>query len=186
MKNSKLLFPFLLGIILLSSCGPKLTPFTQQLYEEQNWSDDELKRIQFYTSDDIVLFRELTRGESEIVSGEIKIRNGKKVDEVVIKKGTPGVLLFRPKEDKFAISFEADNDDRFLIFGASEKRGGEYRLQAKDWKKRRFGKITYEGKTYTTSSESSYAALMVDLKRIRNTEVRSRTAKGRTVGSGRD
>jgi len=180
MKFSKLLFPFLVGVILLTSCGPKLTPFTQKLYDEQQWSDEELKRIQFYTSEDIVLYRQLNKGESEIVSGEIKIRNGKKVDEVVIKEGTPGILLFRPKENKFAISFESGNDDRFLVFGASKKRGGQYRLQAKDWG-RRVGKVTYEGKTYTTSSESAYSALMVDLKRIRNTEVRSRVAKGRKV-----
>ena len=88
MKFTNLVLLSMLGVFLFSSCGPKLTPFTQQLYDENNWSDDELKRIQFYTSDDIILFRELSRGESEIVSGEIKIRNGRKIDEVVIKKGT--------------------------------------------------------------------------------------------------
>ena len=180
MKSSNLFFPALFFLVLLSSCGPKLTPFTQQLYEEQEWSDAELKRIQFYTSEDIVLVRELKKGDSEIVSGEIKIRNGKKVDEVVIKKGTPGVLLFRPKEDKFAISFEAGNDNRFLVFGASKKRRGQYRLQAKDWN-RNYGKVKYEGKIYRTSSDSAYATLLVDLKRVRNTEVRSRVAEGRTI-----
>jgi len=180
MKFSQLLFHFLLGVFLLTSCGPKLSPFTQNLYDEQQWSDEELKRIQFYTSEDIVLYRQLTKGESEIISGEIKIRNGKKVDEVMIKEGTPGVLLFRPKENKFAISFESGNDDRFLVFGATKKRGGQYRLQAKDWG-RRVGKVTYEGKIYTTSSDSAYASLLVDLKRIKNTEVRSRVAKGRKV-----
>jgi len=181
MKISKLMPILLLGLFALSSCAPKLTPFTQKLYDEQQWSDEELKKIQFYTSDNIVLYRELSKGESQIVSGEIKIRNGKKVDEVVIKKGTPGVMLFRPRENKFAISFEANNDDRFLIFGTSNKRGGQYRLQAKDWKRRTNGKVIYEGKEYYTNSVSSYATLMVDLKRVRNTEVRSRTARGRTV-----
>lgn len=180
MMFSKLFFPFLFVLVLLSSCGAKLTPFTQQLYEEQEWSDAELKRIQFYTSEDIVLIRELTKGDSEIVSGEIKIRNGKKVDEVVIKKGTPGVLLFRPKEDKFAISFEAEKDERFLVFGASKKRRGQYRLQAKDWN-RNYGKVKYEGKIYRTNSQSAYATLLVDLKRVRKTDVRSRVAKGRTI-----
>ncbi len=180
MKITNLVLLSILGIFIFSSCGPKLTPFTQRLYDENNWSDDELKRIQFYTSDDIILFRELTRGESEIISGEIKIRNGRKIDEVVIKKGTPGVLIFVPKEDKFAVSFEPGNDDRYLIFGAAIRKGGQYRLFAKDWN-RSFGKVTYEGKTYRTSSESQYATLMVDLKRIRDTKVRKRVAKGRTV-----
>ena len=67
-----------------------------------------------------------------------------------------------------------------MIFGAAKRRRGQYRLQAKDWN-RNYGKVTYEGKTYRTSSESQYATLMVDLKRIKNTEVRKRVAKGRTV-----
>ena len=180
MKFTNLVLLSIFGIFLFSSCGSKLTPFTQQLYDENNWSDNELKRIQFYTSDDIILFRELTRGESEIVSGEIKIRNGRKIDEVVIKKGTPGVLIFRPKEDKFAVSFESENDDRYLIFGAAKRRGGQYRLFAKDWN-RSFGKVSYGGKTYRTNSESQFATLLVDLKRIRDTQVRKRVAKGRTV-----
>lgn len=180
MKILKTFFPLILGFLFLSSCGPKLTPFTQQLYDDQNWSEAELKRIQFYTSQDILLYRELSKGESKIVSGEIKIRNGKKVDEVLIRKGTPGVLLFRPKDDKFAISFESDNDDRFLIFGASRKRGGRYRLLAKDWE-RNYGKITYEGRVYTTRVENPFPILMVDLKRHRKTEVKSRVAKGRKI-----
>ncbi|MEM6964170.1 MAG: hypothetical protein AAF573_05340 [Bacteroidota bacterium] len=182
MTFSKFLLPLTLGIFLMSSCKTKLTPFTQQLYEEQQWTDEELKRIQFYISEDIVLFRELRKGDSRIVSGEIKIRNGRKVDEVVIKKGTPGVLLFRPNEDKFAISFEEGNDERYLVFGPSRKRGrnGKYGLLSKDWG-RRFGKVTYGGRIYNATSNSAYAALMVDLKRLKDTEVRSRVAKGRKV-----
>lgn len=181
MKNLKLLMFLFVGLTFLTSCSDKLTPFTQRLYEEQGWSEAELKKIQFYTSDDITLFRELNQGDSKIVSGEIKIRNGKKVDEVKIRKGTPGVLLFQPKEDKFAISFESDDDEKFLIFGASERRGGRYQLLAKDWKKRGYGKVVYAGNNYRVSSESAYAALLVDLDRKRSTKVKSRTARGRTV-----
>jgi len=180
MKWTNLVLLSILGVFLLSSCGSKLTPFTQRLYDDNNWSEEELKRIQFYTSDDIILFRELSRGESEIISGEIKIRNGRKINEVIIKKGTPGVLIFRPKEDKFAISFEADNDDGYLIFGAAKRRSGQYRLFAKNWN-RSFGKVTYDGKTYRTSWPSQFATLMVDLRRIRDTKVQKRVAKGRKV-----
>ena len=180
MQNLKLLLFLFIGLTFMTSCSDRLTPFTQRLYEEQGWSEAELKKIQFYTSEDITLFRTLNEGDSKIVSGEIKIRNGRRVDEVKIKKGTPGVMLFKPKEDKFAISFESDGDEKFLIFGASEKRGGRYQLLAKDWK-RRYGKVTYAGQTYQVNSESAYAALLVDLDRKRNTKVKSRTARGRTV-----
>ena len=94
MKWTNLVLLSILGVFLLSSCGSKLTPFTQRLYDDNNWSEEELKRIQFYTSDDIILFRELSRGESEIISGEIKIRNGRKINEVIIKKITIKKLCF--------------------------------------------------------------------------------------------
>ena len=181
MKNLKLLLFLFIGLTFMTSCSDKLTPFTERLYQEQGWSDSELKKIQFYTSEDITLFRELSQGDSKIVSGEIKIRNGRKVDEVKIKKGTPGIFLFKPKEDKFAISFESDGDDKFLIFGASERRGGRYQLLAKDWKRRGYGKVTYAGSEYRINSESAYASLLVDLDRKRSTKVKSRTARGRTV-----
>jgi len=181
MKNVKLLLFLFIGLTFMTSCSDRLTPFTQRLYEEQGWSEADLKKIQFYTSEDITLFRELNQGDSKIVSGEIKIRNGRKIEEVKIKKGTPGVMVFKPKEDKFAISFESDGDDKFLIFGASERRGGRYQLLAKDWKKRGYGKVSYAGENYRVNSESAYASLLVDLDRKRSTKVKSRTARGRTV-----
>ena len=50
MRNIFFLSSFL-GL-LLTSCSPTLTPFTQKLYEENKWTNDELKQIQFYISDD--------------------------------------------------------------------------------------------------------------------------------------
>ncbi|MEL6867457.1 MAG: hypothetical protein AAFP19_23735 [Bacteroidota bacterium] len=164
----------------LGACSPKLTPFTQRLVDENNWSEDELRRIQFYLSDDIVLRRQASKGDAKIVSGEIKIVNGKRVEEIIIEKGTPGILLFSPKENRFAVSFESGGDDRFLMFGPSPKSGSRYVLLASNWKRNR-GEIRYAGKKYYTSSESAYATLMVDLKRVRNVSVKTRKASGRTI-----
>ena len=36
-----------LSLVVFSSCSPRLTPFTQDLYDENGWSDDDLKKIQF-------------------------------------------------------------------------------------------------------------------------------------------
>lgn len=180
MKPMKFLSILFLSVFFLSSCSPRLSPFTQRLYSDYNWSDSELKRIQFYVSDDIVLHREAKRGKSEIISGEIKIVDGRRVEEVVIRKGTPGVLLFKPKENRFAVSFEEGSDERFLMFGPSPKASGRYVLLASDWNKRK-GKVTYDGKTFTTPSNSAFAALMVDLKKINQVSVKSRQARGRKI-----
>jgi len=181
MKKVNFLLPVLFFTLLLSSCSPKLTPFTESLYEENAWSEDELKQIQFYVSKDIVLRRQASKGSSKIDRGEIKIVDGKRVEQIVIKKGTPGVFVFQPKEGRFAVSFESTKyDDPYLIFGPSPKARGRYVLRAKEWSNNnRRGKVSYAGKSYYTPSESAYAVLMVDLKRIRDTKVKSRTAGGR-------
>ncbi len=169
------------ALILLCGCSPRLTPFTLDLYDEYGWSDDDLKKIQFYLSEDIILRRGVSEGASSINSGKIKIVNGKKIEETIIRKGTPGVFLFRPKEDRFAVSFEP-GDHRFLIFGPSKKRDGKYTLRATKWdKEQRQGQVSYDGKKYFTPTKSAYAILMVDLEKAGTTKIKSRTAKGRTV-----
>jgi len=167
-------------IVILSSCSPRLTPFTQKLYEKNDWSESDLKKIQFYLSEDIILRREVTKGGSKIESGSIKVVNGSKVEEIKIKKGTPGVLTFIPKEDRFAVAFEGGNDERYLMFGPNPKYGNRYALLASNWK-RRGGEVTYDGTKFYTTSESAYASLLVNLKKIKKVSVKSRTAGGRKI-----
>ncbi|MBK7337518.1 MAG: hypothetical protein IPJ00_15735 [Saprospirales bacterium] len=173
-------FFLFLAALTLSSCSPRLSYFTQDLVKENNWSEEELKQIQFYLSNSIVLRREANSGDSQIREGGIRIRNGRKVEEIVIPAGTPGVFLFRPKENRLAVSFEKSGDKRFLMFGPNPKISGRYVLLAAEWKKRQ-GQVTYDGSTWWVDDESAIAALMVDLKRSRQVSVKSRVAPGRTV-----
>src|SRR5688500_19556259 len=89
-------------ITLLASCSPRYTYFTQSLYEKQNWSQEDIQRIQFYVSRDSVLTRAVSDGETEITAGKIRIINGRKVRPSVIKARTPGVVVLRPQEDRCA------------------------------------------------------------------------------------
>lgn len=167
-------------VLFLASCSPKLSPFSQGLVQQNSWTENELQRIQYYLSSDIVLKRDYTRGSSEIVAGEIKMVNGRQVEEIRISEGTPGVVLFQPKKDRIAVSFESGDDARFLMFGPNPKRRGQYVLLASDWSSRR-GKVKYDGKTYYTNPESASATLLVDLKKTGKTSVKSRSAKGRKI-----
>ncbi|MDA8693541.1 hypothetical protein N9L92_05700, partial [Saprospiraceae bacterium] len=134
---------------------------------------------QFYVSQDIRLVRTSSSGNSKIEDGKIKVKDNSNVNEVLIKRGTPGTLVFLPNEKRFAVSFER-SDDYFLVFGPSPQNKGRYTLKAKDWS-RNSGIITYGGAEYRTGSESAYAALMVDIKKAKNSVVNRKTAKGRTV-----
>ena len=180
MKNNNLILLAVAVLIFASSCAPRLTPFTQNLYENYDWSEEELKSIQFYLSSPVVLRRAAKSGSSEIISGKIKMIDGKEMEEVVIPERTAGVLLFQPKTNRFAVSFEDGGKDRYLMFGPNPKQNDKFVLLASDWGKSQ-GKVTYEGKTWVTPSRSAFAALMVDLRKIKHVSVESRKAKGRSI-----
>lgn len=173
------LFSALCVLLITTSCSKTLTYFTDDIYEDNNWSEQELKKIQFYLSDDIRLERVSGSAGSNIEDGQIKIKSEKNVKEVVIKKGTPGVLVFSPNSNRFALSFDED-PEKYLMFGPNEKANGRYVLLAKRWKKRG-GIISYGGEEYRTTSDSAYAALMVDISKARKTSKKSKTASGRKV-----
>lgn len=172
---------FFSGIVLLmaSSCGPDLKYFTEDLYDSYQWSEEDLRRIQFYVSRDIVLYKRASRDGSTIEKGQIKIKEDERVQEIVIKRGTPGVFVQSPKDDRFAISFE-DGRKNFLMFGPTSKTNGRFVLLAKDWD-RKSGQISYGGEIYETSNESAYAALMVDIKKAGKTKYQSKKAEGQRV-----
>lgn len=164
---------------LITACGPKLSPYTQRLYEDQNWNENDLRRIQFYLSEDLVLSREARGGSTTIERGQIKIVDGREVEQVVIKRNTPGVFVFTPRENRMAVSFES-SDDLFLVFGPNPRTGNRYTLRGSEWN-RRGGKVTYAGTEWYVSGNDALAHLMVPLKRQRNRDVNSRVAGGRKI-----
>jgi hypothetical protein len=170
-----------LGVVGLSACSPKYTPFTQALLNEYRWSEAELKRIQFYLSHDLVLRRQLGDTNVRIVSGEIKVRDGRRVEEIFIRQGTPGVFLFSPKENRMAVSFEDGKNDRFLMFGPNSNQGDRYMLLGSAWDRRGLGKVTYDGQEYEAEGSAQLATLLVNMKRARKMEVSSRVAGGRKI-----
>lgn len=176
----RILIVFFASLMFFASCSPRLTDYTKRLENANNWSENELKKIQFYLSDDIVLKKQIKEGSSEIVRGKIKMENGRQIEEILIRRGTPGVLLFSPKSNRLAVSFEDGGKDLFLMFGPNPKAGNRYVLLASDWDKRR-GKVTYDGRQYYVDSRSAFSGLQVDLRRIKKTQVRSRVAKGRKI-----
>ncbi len=180
MKTIHNLFIAGLSVILLSSCSEKLSYFTQDVYENYRFDEEDLKRVQFYLSRDIRLRRDFDGGSAQIENGRIIIENGRQIEEVIIPRGTPGVYLFSPKTNRFAICFE-DDDDKFLIFGPSPKYSNRFVLMASEWG-RDHGIVTYAGKRWRVSSEEAYAALMVDMRKLEKISVDQKVVKGRKVG----
>ena len=163
----------------LFSCSSNLRPFTQDIYNDFNWSEDEIEQIQFYVSEDIRLWRDSGLEEDVIKDGKVRVVDGREIEEVIIKKGTPGVVVFSPKENRFAVSFN-EEDEAYLMFGPNEKANGRYVLLAKEWKNRR-GKVTYNGRIYNTDLNSAYSTLLFDIKAARKRNYNSTVVSGRRV-----
>lgn len=176
------LFYVALFLQIMSSCAPVRSAYTQKLHDRFEWKEADLKKVQFYLSEDIVLRRQADgQGKAEIASGHIKIIDGTRYEIVKFKRGIPGVLLFMPKENRMAVSFEGSGStDNFLMFGPNPNYNHKYVLLASDWNKQS-GEVTYQGKKWTTSSRSAFAGLTINLKNIDQYHTEARVAKGRTV-----
>ena len=168
-----------IAIISLSSCKT-LIPFTEDLKSSNNWTDSDIKQIQYYNSEAIILHRQLKSNETGIVSGKIKMVDGKQVEEIIIRKGTPGIISALPDSERMAISFEI-GDDHYLTFGVDPQRGGRYYLRLKDYEKNKFAIVSYFGKTYNISPTALNAYLQVNLKKINKEKTDLRVAKGRKL-----
>lgn len=166
-------------ILILSSCGKNLVPYSAYLQDKHNWGKPEIEQIQFYTSKDIVLYRNVADSETQIVNGTVKIKNGKQVEEVVVRAGTPGIAVWQADDNRYGICFE-NNDDRFLTFGVNPEKQKKFYLLASEWNGKN-GIVSYNGTKYRTNSGSADAFLLIDLKKTKNITVRSHTAKGRSV-----
>ncbi|MDN5214158.1 hypothetical protein QQ020_18925 [Fulvivirgaceae bacterium BMA12] len=169
----------LILLICAASCTPQLVPYTARVQGETGLGEAELKKVQFYNSDRIVLFREVGKNTTEIVSGEIKIVDGKQIEEIVINPLTPGVLVNSADGKRFGISFE-QGPDRYLVFGLNPRKAGTYSIYGRDWRNH-IATVDYDGKEFKLAPQSSESILLVNLKKLNGLKVNSRTARGRSV-----
>lgn len=170
----------IVALLILGSCSPRLTPFTSGLMQDLQWTTEDLRRIQYYLAEDVILERTVRENKSEIVVGEIIMKDGKKTDRLVFRQGTPGVLVREINRDKLAIGFDKNNPDRFLVFTPHPKRNGVFVLSAQNWQDGR-GQVTYGGNTYFTVPGSGLASLSVKIKGTRSNNTTTRDIEGRTV-----
>jgi hypothetical protein len=169
------------GLFLIGTgCAPTLSPFTEKLYTNQNWTKEDLSKIQFYVDEPILLYRRVSDASTEIIQGKVRIEQGQKIEEVIIPRGTPGVYLFSPKGEHLAIGFDPEHTDRYLIFGPNPKARGAYTLLGKDWG-RQEGTVTYGGTAYQTRAQAGLTALMIDVRKAGSTQVSRSTVRGRRL-----
>jgi hypothetical protein len=167
------LIKFLIPLILFSSCAKKVA-YTVSLQQEYNFTESSLKKVQFYTSEEIVLKKSKSGDNVVIGNGQFLIKNESDFEYVVIKKGSPCVLVKMMKDNLFLVSFEV-GDDKLLAFGSDDS---YYSLLAKEWKDRQ-GTVSYAGKQYVTGSGGAF--LLVKIKSLKRVKSRERVLTGRKI-----
>ncbi|MEO7332182.1 MAG: DNA-directed RNA polymerase [Minicystis sp.] len=177
-----------LALTALTGCAGMI-PLTHELRTQNSLSKDELKNLQFYTSDTITLRRELESGGKQITGNhKLRITEGKTIEEVVIEARTPGIAV-NIGDHLIAISFEQGSFMEFAPVGGpatpmasfasasdpdpfpgnGSKRNERLPESPPDPYAGNYalvlgplGKISYQGKDFEVVDESSKAHLLLD------------------------
>lgn len=178
MKTSKITL-LVFSLIFMASCATtNRRPLTKSLTIDYGLTEERLKGIQFYLSQEIVLRSVKKYGSSEINRGQVVIEDGSEEDLIIFPEGTPGVLLFQTAEGHLAISF--DDSDGYLMFGPNPKANNRYALLAKKWEQHS-GLVSYKNATYRVNAQDAYAAILIDVSKKHSRTVNTSRARGRTI-----
>lgn len=77
---------FFISIIVLSSCTVRVNSVLRSQLEN---SHVDLKKVQFYNSSAFALERELSKDDTASLKGKIKVKDGKRIEILYIKRMTP-------------------------------------------------------------------------------------------------
>jgi hypothetical protein len=168
-----------LALLLWTSCASKI-PFTQAIREKYQLTDDELRQLQFYASHDIILTHsEKAEKSKETEDGKLKIISGQEYEQVLIKKGTPGVVEKVVDSKRLAVSFETDGE-KFIVFGDPYDNKGNYTLLAPNWENNR-AVLKYGNEDYYAGQGASNIYIMFKMNRLNKIKKQTRVAKGRKL-----
>ena len=165
------IFSFILfsSVIILSFSSCKVS-FNGSLKVNLEKQELELKKIQYYNSKTIILKRVVSSNETEVLSGKVTLQNGQMIEEIEIKKNTPGIMV-NSSFNEMHIKFEPGNQKgNFLVFELSNDKRFVLRNQK--------GKVNYHDAIYRSNGESAYAELLIKKKSSRAVTYNKRKAQG--------
>lgn len=187
---------FLLFIPLLFSCK---TYFTHGIKTDLEAQGLNLKEIQYYISKDILLKRYIEKSETKVASGEVKTSQGRYIEEILIKEGTPG-KCDSVGEDELFIRFE-HGEGKVLRFARDNSVDDHYVLQAQEWDRDEIdeenipftekntnyasvsenqftGKVKYGGEIYYTKNYEEKPKLKIKKTETSTTQKETREVEG--------
>jgi hypothetical protein len=136
-----------------------------------------MKKIQFYTSKEIVLIQSGGESSMHTYDGKILVSNTARENRIIIPKNTPCTIERTLDLTMVIVSFEY-GEDKNLLFGVNAI--GTYSLLATKWQGRD-GVIDYNNSTYKTINGSGSTMLNVKLKKLNQYRNKERVITGRKI-----
>ena len=177
----------LLTSLLLSSCSVNRLLLTVDTKKQIEEAGVDIKQVQFYNSEEIVLARQLSKEEINVAEGKVRIENGKHIEEIIIPANTPGICELND-EKTLKVSFDT-GDGKSIPF-LVERKGdvvvstSYFRIGARKWtrtsKGRKIGKLDYEGEIYNLV-RGAESRLMIDKSVMNRVKRDTHVAKGRKL-----
>lgn len=180
-------FIFLSIIFIASSCKVSFDRDLRNSIESQGLN---LKKIQYYNSQPIVLKRVLNQSEAKVASGEVRLEKGMYIQEIQIKRNTPGICDSLT-EDGMYVRFE-EGPGRVLLF--QDNAYGDYQMKADKWDPKSVGaqtnygyaefyqtyrgEVTYDGEKFYTNSTLNKPKLKIKKKESNVISKDTRKASG--------
>lgn len=169
----------LIGALILASCATKI-PYTEKIRQEFELDETKIKKVQFYTSQPVVLEKKSSKGtKTTEADGGLVVNESSESERVIIPVSTPCIFEEFAEDGAILIRFERGSG-KVLRFALKENiNNGQYYLQA-IWRNGK-GEIEYGNEVYSTSSKAANTYLKVKLKKWQRNKRKDRVVKGMKI-----
>jgi hypothetical protein len=170
-ETMKLLKPILILFVLsiIGSCATPYAPFREPMLTEFKLDSKNIKNVQFYLSDEILLFKVQDQQAAGKQDGTFMKTEGGVSEKVRIKASTPCIVEHIDKDGFFYVRFE-EGKDKLLKFKKTDN--NRYNLHTDTVNNRH--QIEYGGEVYFVTTTSLASFLMVKVKKTKNEAVEKR------------
>lgn len=167
--------------VVLASCGKKVA-YTNQLRDEFGLDNvNTIKKVQFFTSQTIILVRSKVSGSTGTASdGALVTNKNKEEDRITIQAQTPCIFEKIEATGEISIRFEVGVAKTLSFNLRQQSETGKYYLVAK-WDMNKGGELSYGNEAYTVASSAGNTYLMVKIKNLQKTKRKDRVVKGMKV-----
>lgn len=158
----------------------QFVPFSRELQMRFAAFNVDLKRVQFYIDQKLVLTRYLDSAKAEVQSGTVKFINGKLINEIIIPAYTPGVI---ESADMGGVRVSFENGNSFLFVPSQDE--DKFVVAGNNWDNGTV-EVPYDKGVYRASSGASNSVadvrLVVKLTDVNKSDKKTRTLQGRKLG----